>query len=253
MKIYQLNISGLKLEKFSPDPFFNHEIKVSQPEKGYRFSMDPFILASHIQPTGIEKIVDIGCGCAIMPLLMAFKWPDLNIIGVEIQKELSWFARQNIIANKLESTIRIIHEDIKNIRVSDINGSADIIVSNPPYKKKGSGRLNPDSQKAIARHEITLDIDMLFNYSNKLLNKKGKLYVIFPAERLSDLIHAMEQYKFSPEFIRYIYIKKNYPPKRVILCAVKNSDISCVVRPPLFIYASENKFSDEYASLFNPV
>ena len=239
-------------------PFLDHEIKVSQPENGYRFSMDPFLLAGHIQPNGVEKIIDIGCGCAIIPLILAFRWPDLNIIGVEIQKELSLFARQNISANRLVSTIQVLHENIKDIKLSDINGPADIIVSNPPYIKKDSGRLNPNYQKAIARHELTLDIDMLFNCSNRLLNKKGKLYIIFPAERLSDLLHIMEQYQFSPEFIRYIYIKKNCLPKRVILCAmknyaVKNSDKSCVVHPPLFIYASENEFSNEYASLFNRV
>ncbi|MCK5695850.1 MAG: methyltransferase [Desulfobacula sp.] len=124
------------MAKFSPDPFLGHEIKVSQPENGYRFSMDPFILAGHVQPIGVEKIVDIGCGCAIIPLILAFRYPDTSIIGVEIQKELSWFARQNIIANNLENTIRIIHKDIKNIQVSDINGKADIIISNPPYIKK---------------------------------------------------------------------------------------------------------------------
>ncbi|WP_304511758.1 tRNA1(Val) (adenine(37)-N6)-methyltransferase [Desulfobacula sp.] len=243
------------MEKFSPDPFFNHEIKVSQPETGYRFSMDPFILAAHIQPAGIEKIVDIGCGCAIMPLILALRWPGLNIIGVEIQKELSGFARQNIIDNRLESTIRIIHEDINNIRVSDINGPAGIIISNPPYIKKDSGRLNPDSQKAIARHEITLDIDMLFYCSNRLLQTRGRLYVIFPADRLPDLVLTMERYKYTPDFIRFVHIKKNSAAKRVILCAmknsaVKNSDKPCVIHPPFYIYASENRFSHEYVSMF---
>ena len=258
MNKYQLNRSGLKLEKFSPDPLFNEKIKVSQPENGYRFSMDSFILAGHIQPRGIEKIVDIGCGCAIMPLILAFKWPALKITGVEIQKELSWFARQNTFANSLENTIHILHENINNITLSDINGKADIIISNPPYIKKNCGRLNPDSQKTIARHEITLDIDMLFNCSDRLLSEKGRLYIIFPAERLSDLLHAMEAYKFCPEFFRHIYTNKNCPAKRIVLCAIKNSAVknsgkSSIVRPPLFIYTSENKFSDEYSSLFNQV
>ena len=255
MNIYLLNRSGLKLEKFSPDPFFSHEIKVSQPENGYRFSMDPFILAAHIQPTGIEKIVDVGCGCAIMPLILAFRQPDLTIIGVEIQKELSGFAKQNIIDNKLESTIQIIHEDIKNMRLPDINGPADIIISNPPYKKRDSGRLNPDSQKAIARHEITLDIDMLFYCSNRLLQTRGRLYIIFPADRLPDLILTMERYKYTPDFIRFVHIKKKSAAKRVILCAVKNNAVKnsgkpCVIHPPFYIYASENKFTNEYISLF---
>ena len=212
--------------------------------------MDPFILASHIKPTGLEKIIDIGCGCAIIPLLLAFRWPDLNIIGVEIQKELSGFARQNIITNNLESTVQILHENINNIKLSDIKGPADIIVSNPPYKKKNSGRLNPNSQKAIARHEITLDINMLFYCSNRLLKTQGKLYIIFPAERLPDLILTMGHYKFTPDFIRFVHIKKKSIAKLIILCAVKNSDKPCVIHPPLYIYESENKFTNEYISLF---
>ncbi|MBU8912041.1 MAG: methyltransferase [Desulfobacterales bacterium] len=229
---------------------------MTQPENGYRFSMDPFILAAHIQPvSGIEKIVDIGCGCAIMPLILALRRPGLNIIGVEIQKELSGSARQNIINNRLESTIRIIHDDIKNIRLSDINGPADIIISNPPYIKKDCGRLNPDSQKAIARHEITLDIDKLFYCSNRLLQARGKLYIIFPADRLQDLILTMERYKFTPDFIRFVHIKKNSAAKRIILCAVKNSAVknsskSCFIHPPFYIYTSENRFTHEYISMF---
>jgi len=263
LNTYPSNKSGLKLEKFFPDPLFNGKIKISQPETGYRFSMDSIILAAHVLPEGFEKIIDIGCGCAIMPLILAFKNPDLSVIGIEIQKELFEFAGKNIIANHLENTIQIIHKDIKDIRISDINGPADIILSNPPYKKKGTGRLNPNPQKAIARHELTLDIDLLFSCSQKLLSKKGKLYIIFPADRLSDLSQAMEYYKFSPRFLRYIHIKKNHLPRRVILCAIKNnvsdkdttkgSSKSCNIRPPLFIYTSKNKYSDEAASLFNPV
>jgi len=253
LNISLLNRSGLKLEKFTPDPFFSHEIKISQPENGYRFSLDPFILANQIKANGNEKIIDIGCGCGIIPLLLAFKRPDLKIFGVEIQKELYRFARQNIIINRLEKAIRIIHGNIKDIKPFDIDGQADIIVSNPPYIKKNCGRLNPDSLKAIARHEVTLDIDMLFACSNKLLNEKGKLYIIFPAERLSDLILTMANYHFFPAFIRFVHIKQKTKAKRVILCAVKNTDNVCVVHPPFFVYTSENKFSPEYASLFNKV
>jgi len=240
------------LEKFSADPFFGHGIKILQPENGYRFSMDPFILAAHIQPAGVEKIIDIGCGCGIIPLILAKRHPDLKITGIEIQAELSGFARQNIIANRLENNVRILHENIKNVRLCDTNGKTDIIISNPPYKKKDSGRLNPDLQKAIARHEITLDIDLLFHSSKRLLNKTGRLYIIFPAERISDLMQAMVRHAFSPDYIRFVHIKENLAAKRVILCAKKNSSRSCVICPPLYIYTLENKFTEEYLSLFKP-
>jgi len=248
-----LNSLDLKLEKSSADNLLNSKIKISQPEKGYRFSIDPFILAAHVEGTRNQKVIDIGCGCGIIPLILSLKSSALKITGIEIQRELYVCAKKNIITNKLENSINIIHGDIKNIDTSDTNGKADIIVSNPPYKKKGSGRLNPNSQKAIARHEITLDIDMLFRYSSRLLKKKGKLYIIFPAQRLSDLFLTMEHHAFSPEFIRFVHTKKDSPAKRVILCAGKNSNNPCVVHPPFYIYEHENKFSKEYLSLFKGI
>ncbi len=247
------NSLDLKLEKSSADNLVGSKIKIFQPEKGYRFSIDPFILAAHIEGTGNQKVIDIGCGCGIIPLILSLKSSALKITGIEIQKELYDCAKKNILTNKLENSINIIHGDIKNIDTSDINGKADIIVSNPPYKKKGSGRLNPDSQKAIARHEITLDIDMLFKCSGRLLKEKSRLYIIFPAQRLSDLVLTMEHYSFSPEFIRFVHTKKYSTAKRVILCAGKNSNSPCVVHPPFYIYEDENKFSKEYLSLFKDI
>jgi tRNA1Val (adenine37-N6)-methyltransferase len=214
--------------------------------------MDPVILAAHIQPSPGEKIIDVGCGCGIMPLILASRYPGIKILGVEIQAELSRYAQQNIVTNHLEDTIRIVHDDIKNIQQYSTNGRADTIISNPPYKKKNSGRLNPDYQKAVARHEITLDIDRLFHCSNRLLKEKGKVYIIFPAERISDLILAMARHQFSPAFLRFVHIKKNETARRVILCSVKNSRRPCIIHPPLYIYTSENKFTDAYVSLFKP-
>jgi tRNA1Val (adenine37-N6)-methyltransferase len=243
------------LEKFTADIFLNSGIKqLSQPEKGYRFSIDPFILAAHIKKINHKKILDVGCGCGIIPLILSDKSSCCKITGIEIQEELYLCAKKNIIANKLETTINIIHGDINNIHPPDINGKTDIIVSNPPYIKKGSGRLNPDSQKAIARHEITLDIDMLFKCSDRLLKKKGKLYLIFPASRRADLFSAMERYKFSLYFIRFVHITQNAPARFIILCAEKNNSRSCIACPPFYIYTQNNKsekiFSDEYLSIF---
>ena len=214
--------------------------------------MDPIILAAHIQPNRGEKIIDVGCGCGIMPLILASRYPGVKILGVEIQAELSWFAQKNVITNHLENTIRIVHDDIKNIQLSGTNDRADTIISNPPYKKKNSGRLNPIWQKAVARHEITLDIARLFHCANRLLKEQGKVYIIFPAERISDMVLAMARHHFSPDFFRFVHIKRNEAARRVIVCAAKNSRRPCIIRPPLYLYTSENKFTDAYVSLFKP-
>ncbi len=238
------------MEKFTVDSLSDPGINISQPEKGYRFSIDPFILAAHVLTAGNEKIIDIGCGCGIISLILALKAPDLKITGIEIQEALYICAKKNIRTNRLENTINIIHQDIQKTKVYDLGGKADIIVSNPPYKKRDSGRLNPDFQKAIARHEITLDIDILFKCSRRLLKDKGKLYIIFPAQRLSDLILTMEKNRFSPEFIKFVHIKKKSEAKHIIVCAVKNSNHPYSILAPFYIYERDDQFSKEYISLF---
>jgi len=241
------------LEKFSAEYLFGEKINVSQPEKGYRFSMDPFILAAHIKPINGDKIIDIGCGCGIIPLIFASKYSGLQITGIEIQKGLATFAKKNVADNHFEDTIHIIHKNIKNINISDINGKADIIVSNPPYKKKGSGRLNPSSQKAVARHEISLDIDLLLECSTRLLKEQGRLYFIFPAQRLSECMLTMEKNHLFLHFIRYIHIKKNEPAKLVIFGATKQKGNSVTTAPPFYVYGFDNRYTKEYNSLFKAV
>ena len=225
------NNSGLKLEKFSVDPSLNPDLYsamypkliLSQPEKGYRFSIDPFILVDHIQVSGVCRVIDAGTGCGIIALLLARRFPDLLITGIEIQKELSQFARQNVKKNSFEKQVNILCKDINHVTTDLLNGRVDLLVSNPPYIKKNTGRLNPDFQKAIARHEINLDLDQLFDSANRLLHENGRISLIFPAERHHDLEQAMADHGFFPESIQLVHTKKNSPAKRLILCAVKNN------------------------------
>ena len=241
--------SGLKLEKFSVDSSSIHRLNISQPEKGYRFSLDPLILAAHILPKGDETVMDLGCGCGIISLILAYQYPTLKITGIEIQEELYTFAQQNIAANGFEKNIHILHDDIKNIKFSETDTRADIIVTNPPYKKLGTGRLNPDPQKALARHETTLDIDALIECSSYLIRDQGLLFIIFPFDRLSDLTLAMARHHFYPEFIRHVHIKANAKASRVIVRAVKNGNRQCFLSPPFFVYTLDNKYTEEYLSL----
>lgn len=227
-------------------------MNILQPENGYRFSMDSVILAAHVCAENKKILLDIGTGCGIIPLMLATKYPDLDIIGIEIQKELFWFACQNILDNGLANRIHIINKDINNLRLNALAEPADIIVSNPPYKKKKSGRLNPDSQKAIARHEIHLDINQVFKCSKHLLKEKGVLYLIFPADRIKDLQAAMIRNQFGAKFMRFVHIRKDLPPKRLVLCAVKNDHPPCTIKPALYIYSDKNQYSNDYLNMIKP-
>jgi tRNA1Val (adenine37-N6)-methyltransferase len=244
------------LVKSTVDTFFEKKISIHQPETGYRYSMDPVILAAQVTSSPGCKIIDIGCGCGIIPLILGFRFKEVHIIGVEIQSELAQLATKNIVANQLSDRIHILNKDIRTTTLLDIKEGtkegADIIVANPPYKKKGSGRLNPDTQKAIARHEVTLELSDFFASSNRLLKPRGQLLFIFPADRLQDIISGLQSHAFQLDWIRFIHTQKNKPAKLVLISGLKEGFGTCTVRPPLYIYDKANNPTNEYTAMFKP-
>jgi len=231
------------LEKYTTDRLFGGKISVLQPAKGYRYSIDPFVLCSQIPPVcSGDRILDIGCGCGIIPVILGYCFPQSYITGVEIQPTLAEIAIKNIINNELEQTVSIINEDIKNINPESTNGPFDLILSNPPYKKHNTGRLNPDRQKAVARHEITMNIKNLAEKAETLLGNNGRFMIIFPSERLTDIHQAIQATSIYPEWIRYIHTGQKKAPKRVIFSGRKNISDSERVLPP--IYLSSNNIMD---------
>ncbi len=217
--------------------FFN-TVTINQPQEGYRFSIDPFLLCSEIPHLTNQAILDIGCGSGIIPLILKFKNPNIKIYGVEIQKELAGFAKKNVSANSLDQSIKIIHKDIKEIYPQDLDKKIDIIVSNPPYIKENTGRLNPDKQKAIARHELKLNIKDLIRSCKRLLSPNGMVYIIFPAKRISELLAKMNENDIKPSKIKFIHTKKGKKAQFVIVSAINNGAAFPVIAQPLNVFDS---------------
>jgi tRNA1Val (adenine37-N6)-methyltransferase len=128
------------------DTFFDGRIKVAQDRQGYRFSIDALLLAHQVKPRkGDRRVVDFGAGCGILPLLLAYRHTDLNIGGVEIQPALVQLARKNVRANGLAHRIQIIEADLQTVNPQTLGYTADLIVSNPPFRKATSGRINANA------------------------------------------------------------------------------------------------------------
>ena len=213
--------------------------------------MDSVFLSAHVKSEKAKKLLDIGTGSGIMAIILASKYPDIHITGVEIQKELASIAQGNVILNHMEKNVSILEKDIKQTEIYHMNGAQDIIIANPPYRETGSFRINPNKQKAIARHEIKLSLDELAKSVKKFLSSHGEFYMIYPAERLSNLISTLCQYKIEPDEIRFIHIQKNAVAKRVIIKCINNGGQSVQVLPPLYVYGKGGTWSNEVAEMFN--
>lgn len=222
------------MQSCTTEYFPEHDLTILQPENGYRYAMDALLLSRHAEPFPGEKILDIGTGCGIIPLMLCRKAPDLKITGIEIQTELATIARQNVKKNHLENIISVIHQDILKTSLADISGGFDRIISNPPFIKKNCGRINPNYQKALARHEITLDLNALVTVASKLLADGGVIEIIYPTERTKESLSTMIQKGITPSSMRFIHTRKSNQPKRVIISGIKNKPSNLKMLPPFF-------------------
>ena len=148
---------------------------IEQIKRGYRFSIEPFLLADFASVRNGNKILDIGTGSGVIPILLSKTKSDLEIIAVEIQKLLSDLAFKNVQSAGLSAVIEIIYGDFLEVSERLQLESFDMVLSNPPYRKLNSGRINPNIVKAISRHEIKLKLRNIVETSFRLLRANGKV------------------------------------------------------------------------------
>ena len=187
------------------DTFLNGCIQVKQSQQGYRFSIDAAIVAGHAKPRPNDKAIDLGTGCGIIPLILAYRYPDIKVFGVEVQEELAEIAALNVEENGLKDRVTILCRDMKSLKHHMTSGPADLVVSNPPYRKAESGRINPDNQRAVARHEIKITLSDVVNTASRMLNISGRFVTVYSAERMTDLLTQMRLEDIEPKFLRMIH------------------------------------------------
>ena len=146
------------MRDLSEDYFYGGRLVVRQHRDGYRFSIDAALLAGFADAGADARVVDLGCGCGIIALLMAYRNRSCRVVGVEIQPGMVALARDNVASNRMEDRVTILEEDVRQLQRRN-HGTVDLVVANPPYRPTGSGRVNPDGERACARHEILGTLD----------------------------------------------------------------------------------------------
>ena len=234
------------------DSFFDGKLSIRQGRKGYRFSIDAVILASAIRPKPKERIVDLGTGCGIIPLMLAFRHPKTTLFGVEIQKDLAQMARLNVAENEFTASIQIIRGDMRSLQAGRFGGPVDRVVSNPPFRRAASGRINPNSQRAIARHEIQITLPELIQTASKLLRTSGHFLLIYTSERLVELIQQMRMHHLEPKSVRFIHSHQASESKLVLITGTKRGKPGLKVGAPIFVYNLDGRYTDEVERMFHP-
>ena len=218
------------------DDLLHGSLKIIQKKDGYRFSVDAILLANFIGVPKAESIIDLGTGCGIIPILLAHMTKVNKIVGVEVQEDLAEMARRSVELNDLCRRITIFHKDLNNLKELFETESFDMVVSNPPYRKAYSGRINPHSQKAIARHEIKCSLQDVLKVSRHLVKPMGKVYIVFPVVRLGDIISQHREVGLEPKKLQIVYSNINSEGKLVLIEASKGGRSGLKVLKPLFTH-----------------
>jgi len=239
------------MKNLTTDSFFNGKIRVMQSRSGYRFSIDAVLLANTAQPREDDTVLDLGTGCGIIPLILAHYHPKIRIFGTEIQKGLADIALLNVDANHMAGRITIFQEDMKNLKPSMTGGPADMVISNPPYRKPGSGRVNPDQERAIARHEIRATLSDLVQTARRMLRISGHFVTIYPADRMTDLLTQMRNADIEPKSLRTVHSGKHTEAKLILAEGIRGARPGGIkIAPPLIIYGENGDYTDEVSEMF---
>jgi len=213
------------------DLFLDGRLKLIQSRDGYRFSIDAVLLSqfSTIRPGDV--VIDLGTGCGVIPLILLLTKPVGHVFGLEIQAELITQAARNARLNGLQKRMDVVRGDFRHLPFD--SGFANLVVCNPPYRKIKSGRINPDPQKAIARHEIMTSLDDLLRSAAALLTKKGRFSLVYPAVRLAEVFVRLRRFNLEPKRVRIHYPDLESSAKLALIEATLGGRPGLEILPPL--------------------
>ena len=224
--------------------------KIIQNTEKFCFGMDAVLLSGFCRVNADEKVIDLGTGTGILPILLSAKTKGSHFTGLEIQKESADMAERSVKLNDLCDKISIITGDIKTVADDFGTGSFDVVVSNPPYMIDNHGIKNPDGPKAIARHEIKCDFEDIAKAAKHLLKAQGRLYLVHRPFRLVELFETLTKYGLEPKRMKFVHPYIDHEPNMVLIEAYRGGKRRITVEKPLIVYESEHKYTQEIYDIY---
>lgn len=220
-------------------------LSIFQKKKGYRYSLDAYLLGAFVEEAAGTEMIEIGSGSGVVSILLA-AMKGLHMLGIEIQPDLAEMSGRSVERAGLQGTVRIVCKDVR-----DYSGPAvDAIVTNPPYRPLDTGRINPDNQKAVARHEISLDLSALLKKSHELLKPGGRFYIVYPSWRLPDLFCTMRSCRIEPKGMRCAYTSFDRTSEICLVCGIRDGGRELTIESPLLIFSGKGAYHDDMESVF---
>lgn len=212
------------------------------------FGTDAILLANFAKAKPNDKMVDLGTGCGIIPLLMMRDGNLKTAVGVDISEEATNLAQKTKEKLNLEK-FTVINSDLKDLKGKVDFGCHTLVTCNPPYKANGAGLQNPNERHKVARHEVECSLEDIIKVSAKLLQTTGRLCMCHRPERLCELLKLMSDNKIEPKRLRLVCQRKGEEPWLVLVEGKRCAKSGMRIDPVLYI-EEDGKFSNEMIEIY---
>lgn len=232
------------------DDILNGRLRIVQKKTGYRFSLDALLLAHFACLRKGSDLIDLGAGSGIVALILAGRYHCGRVLGIDIQGQLVTMARRSAVLSGLDRRVEFLQGDVRRPEIFCSSLSFDVAVFNPPYRRLRSGRMNPDPEKAAARHEIMGTAADFLAAAGYALREGGSVYAIYPATRMVEILLQMRSCRIEPKRLRMVHSRPGGAGKFSLVEGVKGGREELAVLAPLYIYGEKRGYSEEMASIF---
>lgn len=232
------------------DDLQRNNLRIIQDSTRFCFGMDAVLLSGFAQAKAGDRVLDLGTGTGILPLLLSAKTKGEHFTGLEIQKESADMAMRSVLLNKLQERISIVEGDIKEAGSIFGPASFEVITCNPPYMLSQHGLPNPDTAKAIARHEVLCTLEDVLSQAAYLLVPGGHFYMVHRPFRLAEILHSMVQHKLEPKRMRLVYPYVDKEPNMVLIEGCRGGKSRMTVEKPLIIFEAPGVYHEEIRTTY---
>lgn len=224
--------------------------RIIQNRDGFCFGMDAVLLSGFARVYRRERVLDLGTGTGVIPILLKAKTDGAHFVGLEIQETSADMARRSVLLNHLSQDVSIVEGDIREAVSIFGKASFDVVTSNPPYMTGSHGLINAKMPKAIARHEILCTLEDVVSQASALLRDGGRFYMVHRPFRLAEIMNVMVTYHLEPKRMRLVYPFADREPNMVLLEGLKGGNSRITVEKPLIVYREPGRYTDEVSEIY---
>lgn len=224
--------------------------RIIQNSGAFCFGMDAVLLSDFAKAGEGERVIDLGTGTGIIPILMSAKTKAAQLIGIDIQAESVDMARRSVQMNGIGDRVSIEEGDIKSASAQFGASVFNVVTSNPPYMTEHHGLVNSGEPKAIARHELLCSLDDVVREASRLLKMNGRFYMVHRPFRLPEIISTMKAHKLEPKRMRLVHPFIDKEPNMVLIEGLKGGKPRMTIEPPLIVYKAQGEYTDEIYDIY---